>query len=124
WAGLVSRQECGALMARARAAVLPSVWQETFGLVAVEAMAAGAVPVAAAHGSFPDLIADGIDGVLFPPGSASALAEVFCDMDARPERYAQMGQAAYRTYQRRFTQATNIEQLLRIYRFAIDHPLG
>jgi glycosyltransferase involved in cell wall biosynthesis len=91
--------------------------------VVVEAMAAGAVPVASGHGAFPELIDDGTDGVLFEPGNPSSLAEVFCDMDAHPSRYADLGQAAYRTYLRRFTQATNVEQLLRIYRFAIDHPV-
>lgn len=121
--GLLSRSDCAQLLARARAAVVPSAWQETFGLVVVEAMAAGVAPVASAHGSFSELIADGVDGVLFPPGSASALAAVFCDMEAHPERFSALGQEARRTYERRFTEATNMEQLLDIYRFAIGHPV-
>ena len=56
------------LRARARAVLLPSVWEEPFGLVAVEAMAAGAPPIAAEHGSFVELITPGVDGVLFLPG--------------------------------------------------------
>jgi hypothetical protein len=31
-------------------------------------MALGVAPVAAAHGAFPELITDGVDGVLFRPG--------------------------------------------------------
>ena len=61
-------------MAAARAVVLPSAWEETFGLAAVEAMALGVAPVAAAHGAFPELITDGVDGVLFRPGDPAALA--------------------------------------------------
>ena len=47
-------------MARARAVVLPSAWEETFGLVAVEAMASGVAPIAAGHGSFTELITPGL----------------------------------------------------------------
>ena len=55
-------------MASARAVLLPSTWEETFGLVAIEAMALGVPPVAAAHGSFPELITPDVDGALFRPG--------------------------------------------------------
>src|SRR5208283_2337734 len=72
--GILSAAECAALVARAQAVLLPSQWEETFGLVAVEAMAAGVPPVAAAHGAFHELISDGVDGVLFKPGSVASLA--------------------------------------------------
>jgi len=37
-------------------------------------MALGVAPVAAGHGAFPELITDGVDGVLFRPGDPAALA--------------------------------------------------
>src|SRR5205814_918514 len=39
--GLVSSARVAEIIAQARAVLLPSVWEETFGLVAIEAMAAG-----------------------------------------------------------------------------------
>ena len=68
--GLQTKEQCSALVARARAAVVPSQWPEASGLVVAEAMASGTASIATAHGSFPDLISDGDDGVL-PPATLS-----------------------------------------------------
>lgn len=122
WLGMLSRADCAALVARARAVIVPSLWEETFGLAVVEGMAAGVPSVAPAHASFPDLITDGGDGVLFPPGDYLALAGVLADIDACPDRYRALGQAARATYERRFTASSNMEQLSAIYRFAAEHP--
>src|SRR5207244_8087617 len=54
-AGQLDPAACAQAMAGARAVILPSAWEETFGLAAVEAMALGVPPVAAGHGSFPEL---------------------------------------------------------------------
>jgi N-acetyl-alpha-D-glucosaminyl L-malate synthase BshA len=47
---------------------------ESFGLVALEAMACGVVPVATRVGGVPELITDGEDGFLEPPGDIAAQA--------------------------------------------------
>ena len=88
----------------------------------MEAMAAGVPPVAPAHGSFPELMTHGVDGVLFEPGNAEALATVMRDVEARPEHFAALGRAARQTYEERFSRDANVEQLLQIYDFAIKHP--
>jgi glycosyltransferase involved in cell wall biosynthesis len=111
------------VISQARAVLLPSVWEETFGLVAVEAMALGVPPIAAGHGSFPELITPGVDGVLFPPGDPAALAAVIADVEAHPERYETQGEQARKAYEQRFDPEDNVGQLLSIYRFAIAHPV-
>lgn len=113
---------CSALMARARAVLLPSTWEEPFGLVAVEAMAAGAPPIAAGHGAFTELITHGTDGVLFPPGDAAALGAAIADVAADPDRYLAYGAQARETYQKHFDPDRNIGQLVEIYRYAIANP--
>ena len=120
--GQVSSSECARLISRARAVLLPSTWEETFGLVAVEAMAAGVAPIAAGHGSFTELITPGVDGVLFRPGDPDALAGAVADADAHPERYETYGEQARKTYDQRFNPADNLKQLMDIYRFAIANP--
>ncbi len=114
----------GALLDRALLAVVPSAWEEVFGLVAVEAMAHGAVPVAPARGSFPELLRDGWDGVLFEPGSAADLARVLVEADRDPEHHLALGARARATSRRRFSRERNLDQLLSVYRYAIAHPAG
>ena len=121
--GTVSSDRCAELISRARAVVLPSAWEETFGLVAVEAMAAGVPPIAAGHGSFPELITPGVDGVLFNPSDAAALALAIADVESNPERYEDYGDQARKTYEQRFDPQRSVEELLDIYRFAITHPV-
>ncbi|HEX6444303.1 MAG TPA: glycosyltransferase [Streptosporangiales bacterium] len=120
--GHLTRAECRDTLAASRAALLPSQWEETFGLVVVEAMAAGVPAVAAAHGSFPELVTEGRDGVLFRPGDADDLARALHEVDRDPERLAAYGREARRTYERRFDVQANVDQLLDIYEFAVRNP--
>jgi glycosyltransferase involved in cell wall biosynthesis len=121
--GLVAREEVWPLLARSIAVLVPSQWEETFGLVAVEAMAASVAPIAPASGSFPELVDDGVDGRLFPPGSAEGLALAIADADAHPGSYLEMGRRGRRTYERRFTRERGLDRLVEIYRFATTHPV-
>lgn len=59
---------------RAAVACVPSVLEEAFGLVALEAMASGTPVVASRTGGLPDVVIDGETGLLTPPGDAGALA--------------------------------------------------
>jgi glycosyltransferase involved in cell wall biosynthesis len=112
-------EECAALMAGALAVVVPSVWEETFGLVVVEAKAAGVPAVATDHASFPDLIEPGRDGLLVPPGDPAALAEALAGLDAAPDRAAAMGASARASYEQRYTPEQNLQLLEGIYRRAV-----
>jgi len=120
--GLMSKPEVFDLIGQSRAVVLPSQWEETFGLVVVEAMAVGVPPLASAHGSFPELITDGVDGALFEPGRPDALGSLLLDVDTAPDRYAELGRQARTTYEKHHQTDRNVEQLLDIYRYAIEHP--
>jgi glycosyltransferase involved in cell wall biosynthesis len=122
--GTVSSDRCAQLISQARAVLLPSAWEETFGLVAVEAMAAGVPPIAAGHGSFAELVTPGVDGVLFRPGDPAALALAVADVERNPEQYEAYGEQARKTYEHRFDPRRSVEELLDIYRFAITHPVG
>jgi glycosyltransferase involved in cell wall biosynthesis len=122
--GQLESTRCIELMARARAVIVPSVCEETFGLAAVEAMAVGVPPIAAGHGALAELVTSAVDGVLFRPGDATSLAAALADVDAHPERYEAYGDEARKTYERRFNPERNLEQLLSIYRFAIAHPIS
>ncbi len=121
--GTVSQERCAELIAQARAVLLPSIWEEPFGLVAVEAMAAGVPPVAAAHGAFTELITAGHDGETFTPGDPAALGRAIAAVEQDPARYERYGIQARKTYEERFDPRRSLADLLEIYRFAIAHPV-
>lgn len=122
FAGQVTRDDVSRILAGSRAVVVPSQWEETFGMVAVEAMAAGTAPVASAHGAFPELITPGFDGALFPASDEDALIRVLADVDDHPHRWDEYGAQALQTYRSRFSVDAGLARLLEVYRFAVEHP--
>jgi glycosyltransferase involved in cell wall biosynthesis len=117
--GLRGPAECRDLVARAAAVVAPSTWLEAFGLVVVEAMAAGVPAVAAAHGAFGELVEDGVTGLLHRPGDPESLASCLRRVVAAPARNRELGEAARRRYERDFTPSVGLDRLLAGYRAAI-----
>ncbi len=63
--------------------VMPSVWYETFGRTIVEAYAAGTPVIASRLGAMEELVVHQETGLLFEPGSASALAEAVSALCSR-----------------------------------------
>ncbi|MCS7173084.1 MAG: glycosyltransferase family 4 protein [Armatimonadetes bacterium] len=74
-------------------AVQPSL-NEGMGKAAVEAMAAGKPVVASATSGLVDVVRDGRNGVLVPPGDPEALARAVCDLLHHPDTARRMGEAA------------------------------
>ena len=121
--GLIPPGQVRELASRARAVLAPSVWEEPFGLVIVEAMAAGTPAIAAGHGSFTELVTPGADGVLFKPGDPDALANAIADVAAHPEKYESYGRRARESYEQKFNPDHSLKHLLEIYSFAMTYPV-
>jgi glycosyltransferase involved in cell wall biosynthesis len=111
-------------MARVRGVIIPSQWEEPFGLVAVETMSVGTPPIAADHGALPELIERRVSGELFDHLEPAALASVLVDVDTKPEAFEVMGRSALRAYLERFDPEVNVRQLVTIYEFARTHSAG
>jgi phosphatidylinositol alpha-mannosyltransferase len=73
--GKVSEQRKLAELARADVLCAPSLHGESFGMVITEAFAAATPVVASDIPGYRDVVRDGLDGLLVPPGDALALAE-------------------------------------------------
>lgn len=85
-----------ALYPQADICVVPSLWEEPFGLVAVEAMAAARPVVASRVGGLQDIVRDNLTGYLCPPGDAGVLAECLGILLDRQELRHGMGRAGRR----------------------------
>jgi glycosyltransferase involved in cell wall biosynthesis len=62
--GRVNHREKNELFGQAGCVLMPSVWEEPFGLVSIEAMACGTPVVALAKGALPEIIEPGVTGFL------------------------------------------------------------
>jgi UDP-glucose:tetrahydrobiopterin glucosyltransferase len=84
--GAVPRPLLWRRLARARALIAPSRWDEPFGLAAAEAQAAGTPVVAYRSGGLGEVVREGLSGFLVDPG----------DIDAATEALRRVGSAIYR----------------------------
>ncbi len=102
-------------MRRARILVFSSVWYEPFGLVLIEAFAAGLPVVAAKLGAPADIVSHGETGLHFTAGDPKSLAEAVAWAAAHPEDMARMGENARREYELLYTPKANYARLMEIY---------
>jgi glycosyltransferase involved in cell wall biosynthesis len=112
--GSLSPQECGELLRSARALVVPSRAYEGFPVAVVEAYAHGVPVIAPAHGAFPEVVEDGVTGLLFRAGDAADLRARMRTL-ADPQRSLEMGAAARHAYETRYTPERNLRALHAIY---------
>lgn len=102
------------LMRRAAVLLFPARWEEPLTRTLLEAGSMGLPAVALATGGTPDIIRDGITGLLAdnPAGLGPALAALLAD----PTRRASMGRAARDHVAAHFTESVVVPQVERLYR--------
>ena len=96
----------------------PSLRGESFGMILIEAFAAGTPVVASAIAGYAEVVTDGIDGALVPPGDPQRLAEELQRMHLEPERRRAMGDAA-RESARQYAWPEVAEQVESVYERAV-----
>ncbi len=99
--GFVSEEARNQLLARARVAVFPSLY-EPFGIVALEAMAAGVPVIVSRTGGLAEVVEDNQTGLAFNPGDVAGLERCLVTIFQNPDLAAAMGSNArarvYRDY--------------------------
>lgn len=94
WLGAVPVGDMPGVYAAADIVVCPSNWDEPFPLVVCEATAAGKPVIASRAGGLPEIVVDGENGLLVPPGCEDALATALATLLADPDLVHQMGHNA------------------------------
>ncbi|MFN0091975.1 MAG: glycosyltransferase [Acidimicrobiales bacterium] len=100
--GLLPRAEVDALVQGARTAALPARWHENMPLSVIEAMAAGVPQVVTGLGGLPELVTDGVEGLVAPVDDPAALAAALTRLEEDTALAEAMGAAARRTATQRW----------------------
>ena len=113
--GWVVGERKQALLGRASVFVLPS-HVENMPVSVLEAMAAGLPVVATTVGAIPEMVEDGVTGLLVPPRDAEALAGAIETLLSDPQRRRRMGEAGRARAQRHYSVDRVMPRLEAIYR--------
>jgi glycogen(starch) synthase len=96
--------------------VIPSRWQEPFGLIALEAAFLAKPIVATRVGGLPEIVEHEKSGLLVEPESSGALAEAMAHLLTHPEAARRMGEAARSRAQERFAWEAYVDSHDALYR--------
>jgi glycosyltransferase involved in cell wall biosynthesis len=116
--GPVGGARKSALIARARALLFPIEWEEPFGLVMIEAMLSGVPVLGTSRGAVPEVVDDGITGVICDDATEMVAAARIADKLFNRERIRQEAV-------QRWSSARMADEYLRLYSAAqLDELVG
>ena len=113
------RTDARELLAGVTVSVMPSL-NEGLSNVLLESMASGVPVVATRVGGTPEAIEDGVNGLLVPPGDASALANAISQVLNHPLLAARLGHAARQTATARFSTAQMVRATEQLYESLLE----
>jgi glycosyltransferase involved in cell wall biosynthesis len=110
-----SRTDAKDFIAAADICVVPSIWQEAFALSVIEPMAYGKPVIGTKVGAIPELIADGVTGLLVAPADEASLADALRALLADPQRATRMGTEGCARVAREFTRQLQESHLVALF---------
>jgi glycogen synthase len=110
-----------AVFAGAAALVLPSDY-ESFGLVLLEAMAAGLPVISTRVGGIPEVVEEGRTALLVPSGNVPALRAALSAVLADPKRARELGAAGRARVEERFSWRRTADSVRQVYRELTGGP--
>lgn len=122
--GEITDEQKAALLSSVDLYIGPQTGGESFGIVLVEAMSAGAGVVASDLAAFRRVLDEGRAGVLFPVGDSAALAEAIVTAVTHPETMQPLREHAAR-WCRQYDWEVVVQQVLEVYDLAVgERPVG
>ncbi|MEG1875975.1 MAG: glycosyltransferase family 4 protein [Lachnospiraceae bacterium] len=115
--GFKQQPELQKIVLHAKAVIIPSEWYENSPYSGIEALSLGRIMIGAKIGGIPELIQEGENGYLFPPGDAEAMRDCILNLEHRTadERY-HMQVSSRRLFETKFTQQIHYDAIETIYR--------
>lgn len=118
FAGFVERAAQRELWAGAAFSIVPSVWQEPFGLVVLEAWAQGRPVVAHRIGALPEIITHGVNGFLADPADAQDLTTTLETAFKSGTSLSDLGQNGLELLRSYYSKSRWLDDIDKVYRNA------
>jgi glycosyltransferase involved in cell wall biosynthesis len=118
WAGF--RSDVGAEFRRMHVFVLPSLFGEGMPMVVLEAMAAGLPVVSTRVEGIPQVVRDGLDGLLATPGDPQALADALLRFARGEVDAAAMGDSGWHRQREHFSDVSMAAGIASVYREVLE----
>ena len=112
WKPWLPHAEMQKFFAPAWVQVVPSLWEEPFGMASIDCMMRGSAVVASRIGGLTEIIVDGETGYLSPPGDVGELAAALLKICTDREHAERLGRAARERAIEHFTEARCLAQHL------------
>jgi glycosyltransferase involved in cell wall biosynthesis len=116
WSGALPHAAVIDRLGRARAAIMPSEWYETFGRLIIEAYARGTPVIASSLGAMKELVVDERTGLLFSPGDPADLARQLKRLMDAPGNW--MRDSSRAEFESAYQAGQNYRSLMKIYEYA------
>jgi len=113
--GRVSEEELPDVYRSADLLVMPSLYGESLGIVALEGMASQLPVVASPVGGLREVVADGVTGLLLRGLSPSAIASAVARLLSRPDLMDRMGREGRRVAEERYSWEVVLPKVERVY---------
>ncbi|MFK8014566.1 MAG: glycosyltransferase [Gammaproteobacteria bacterium] len=109
------RTDAPAIIAACQASVLAATKREGLPKTVVESMAYGVTPIVTSTGGSPELVEDGVSGLVVPPSNSEAIAHAMLELWRNPEQNLAMGQRARQRIDTHFNKKDTVSAHVTLY---------
>ena len=118
--GHIGRDNISSFYDNSRISVMCSIWYEGFPSTILEPMMQGKPIIASRIGGIPEIVDEGVTGLLFEPGNADDLAEKIRYLWDNPELCEKLGRAGREKALREYSPQKYYQHLMAVYEKAIE----
>jgi glycosyltransferase involved in cell wall biosynthesis len=118
--GKLSKEDMGLFYGSARVIVIPSLCYEGFPLSLIEAMSQSKAVICSRIGGLPEIVVEGVTGLLATPGCPVDLANKIKNLWSHEDECLAMGLAGKETVSRDYTEEIFFDKLMEVYEIAIQ----
>ena len=124
WLGWLGHEESRVLAATHQIVIVPSLWEEPFGLAALEASAGGRPAIVSAVGALPEIVEHERTGLHVEPGDTEGLTSAISALLENPALCDVYGKAGQEAFEERFTIRDCARAHVALYDQLIQESIG